>query len=258
MENVMLEIKNNIACLTINRQEQLNTFNYEVLTELETALDDIKLNKEVRVVIVTGAGEKAFSAGADLKERRTLTEKQVRRNVNKIRDVFLTLEELPQPSIAAINGYALGGGFELALACDFRIAVDDATLGLPEVSWAIVPGAGGTQRLPRLIGISKAKEWILTARKVKAQEAVLMGAVNKSVPREKLWEEVNALAYEMMNNAPLAVAQAKYAMNNGSNTDIYSGLKIESQAYERIIPTKDRIEALEAFKEKRKPQFRGE
>jgi len=210
------------------------------------------------VVTVTGAGEKAFSAGADLKERRTLSEKEVRRNVSKIRDVFTALEELPQPSIAAINGYALGGGFELALACDFRYASEDAVLGLPEVSWAIVPGGGGTQRLTRLIGISKAKEWILTARKFTAEEAESQGAINKAVPKENLSEEVNALASEILGNGPLAVAQAKYAINNGSNADPYTGMKIESQAYEMIIPTTDRVEALEAFKEKRPPAFKGE
>jgi len=258
MEHIQVEIENHIAKITLDRPEQLNTFNYKALEELGNVLEDIKLSKDVRVVIVTGAGEKAFSAGADLKERRTLSEKEVRRNVTKIRDVFTALEELPQPSIAAINGYALGGGFELALACDFRIAVNEAVLGLPEVSWAIVPGGGGTQRLTRLIGISRAKEWILTARKYKAEEAAATGAINKAVPKEKLWEEVNSLASEILGNGPLAVAQAKYAINNGSNADTYTGMKIESQAYEMIIPTSDRLEALEAFREKRPPAFKGE
>lgn len=258
MELVQLEKDNYIGKITINRPEQLNTFNYQALKELGEVLEEVKLSKDIRVVIVTGAGEKAFSAGADLKERRTLSEKEVRRNVTKIRDVFTELEELPQPSIAAINGYALGGGFELALACDFRIAVNDAVLGLPEVSWAIVPGGGGTQRLTRLIGISRAKEWILTARKYKAEEAAEIGAINKAVPKEKLWDEVNTLAEEILANGPLAVQQAKYAINNGANADLYTGMKIESQAYEMIIPTKDRVEALEAFREKRPPNFKGE
>jgi len=258
MENVKLGTENHIAYITINRPEVLNTFNYPALEELGNAIEEIKLDKEVRVVVVTGAGEKAFCAGADLKERRTLNEKEVKRNVNKIRDVFLALEELPQPSIAAINGYALGGGFELALACDFRIAATDAVLGLPEVSQAIVPGGGGTQRLTRLIGISRAKEWILTARRFKAEDAALTGAINKAVPKEQLWEEVNGLAKEILKNAPLAVAQSKAAINNGANTDVYTGIKIESQSYDRIIPTSDRVEALEAFREKRTPQFKGE
>ncbi|MFD1360832.1 enoyl-CoA hydratase-related protein [Lentibacillus salinarum] len=258
MEHIKVKIDNYIAEITIDRPEQLNTFNYQALVELADVLEDIKLSKDVRVVMITGAGDKAFSAGADLKERRTLSEKEVKRNVNKIRDVFITLEELPQPSIAAINGYALGGGFELTLACDFRIAAEDAVVGLPEVSWAIVPGGGGTQRLTRLIGISRAKEWILTARRFKAEEAVVSGVINKAVPRDDLLNEVNSLAEEILGNGPLAVAQAKYAINNGANADTYTGLKIESQAYDRIIPTSDRVEALEAFKEKRAPVFKGE
>jgi len=258
MEHIQVEVENYVANITINRPDQLNTFNYQALEELGNVLEDIKLSKEIRVVTITGAGEKAFSAGADLKERRTLSEREVRRNVTKIRDVFIELENLPQPSIAAINGYALGGGFELALACDFRIAVEDAVLGLPEVSWAIVPGGGGTQRLTRLIGISQAKEWILTARRYNAEDAKKIGAINQSVPKAKLWDEVNALTAEILGNGPLAVQQAKYAINHGSNADIQTGMKIESQAYELIIPTTDRVEALEAFKEKRPPQFKGE
>lgn len=258
MKHIKYEIDQYIAHITINRPEQLNTFNYLALKELGDVLEEIKINKEIRVVTVTGAGEKAFSAGADLKERRTLSEKEVFRNVNKIREVFLTLEELPQPTIAAINGYALGGGFELALACDFRIAVEEAKLGLPEVSWAIVPGGGGTQRLSRLIGISRTKEWVLTARKFSAAEAAAVGAINKYVPKAELGKTVDALAKEILKNGPLAVAQAKYAINNGANTDMYTGMKIESQAYERIIPTHDRLEALDAFKEKRDPMFKGE
>ncbi|GAB3053118.1 enoyl-CoA hydratase-related protein [Virgibacillus ainsalahensis] len=258
MENIKVEIENKVAQITIDRSQQLNTFNYQTLKEFGDVLEDIRFSKEVRVVTITGSGEKSFSAGADLKERRTLTEEETRRNVNKTREVFNALEELPQPSIAAINGYALGGGFELALACDFRIAVEDAVIGLPEVSWAIVPGAGGTQRLSRLIGASQAKEWVLTARKYKAKEAVTSGAINKSVPKDDLWKEVHSLTEEILGNGPLAVAQAKYAINNGVNADIHTGMKIESQAYERIIPTSDRVEALEAFKEKRKPQFKGE
>ena len=209
-------------------------------------------------VIITGAGEKAFSAGADLKERPTLNEKQVRRNVNKIGEVFTMIEELPQPTIAAMNGYALGGGFELALACDFRYAVNDAIMGLTEVSWAIIPGAGGTQRLSRLIGTSKAKELILTARKISAWEGYELGVINKVVSREDLIHSAVELAEEIMKNGPLAVAQAKYAINYGSSADIKTGLAIESKAYEIIIPTSDRLEALAAFREKRMPQFKGE
>lgn len=257
MKKVILEISNHLAFVTINRPEQLNCFDFETLVELENIVDEIKLDKEVRAVVFTGAGDKAFSAGADLKERRTLNEKEVRRNVSMIRDVFTMIEELPQPTIAAINGYALGGGFELALVCDFRYAVKKATMGLTEVSWAIIPGAGGTQRLSRLIGTSRAKELILTARKINAEQAYKLGILNKVVEEDELKDSSVALAEEIMKNGPLAVTQAKYAINYGGNVDVKTGLAIESKAYEVIIPTKDRVEALEAFKEKRPAQFKG-
>jgi enoyl-CoA hydratase/carnithine racemase len=258
MKKVVLERSNHLAFVTINRPEQLNCFDFETLVELEHIVEEIKLDKDVRTVIFTGSGEKAFSAGADLKERRTLTEKEVRRNVSKIRDVFTMIEELPQPTIAAINGYALGGGFELALVCDFRYAVKKATMGLTEVSWAIIPGAGGTQRLSRLIGTSRAKELILTARKIDADQAYELGILNRVVDEGELKSSSVALAEEIMKNGPLAVTQAKYAINYGSNVDVKTGLAIESKAYEVIIPTKDRVEALMAFKEKRPAQFKGE
>jgi enoyl-CoA hydratase/carnithine racemase len=258
MKKVVLERSDHLAFVTINRPEQLNCFDFETLVELEHIVEEIKLDKDVRTVIFTGSGEKAFSAGADLKERRTLTEKEVRRNVSKIRDVFTMIEELPQPTIAAINGYALGGGFELALVCDFRYAVKKATMGLTEVSWAIIPGAGGTQRLSRLIGTSRAKELILTARKIDADQAYELGILNRVVDEGELKSSSVALAEEIMKNGPLAVTQAKYAINYGSNVDVKTGLAIESKAYEVIIPTKDRVEALMAFKEKRPAQFKGE
>lgn len=258
MEKVIFDLKQGIAYITINRPEQLNCFDFETLDRLERIIEDIKFNKEVRVVIITGAGDKAFSVGADLKERRTLSEQEVRRNVYKIRDVFSKMEELPQPTIAVINGYAFGGGLELALACDFRYAAKNAVVGLTEVSLAIIPGAGGTQRLSRLIGVSKAKELILTARKIDAQSAYELGILNKVVDREVLMEKAISFAEEIMKNGPLAVAQAKFAIDFGSNVDLKTGLAIESKAYEVLIPTKDRVEALEAFQEKRQPNFLGE
>lgn len=257
MRKVVKTQQNHLATVTLNRPEQLNCFDYETLIQLEEILNDIRLDTEVRAVIFTGAGDKAFSAGADLKERRTLSEKEVRRNVSKIRDVFTMVEELPQPTIAAINGYALGGGFELALACDFRYAAEGVKMGLTEVSWAIIPGAGGTQRLSRLIGVSRAKELILTARQITAEQAERWGMLNGVVPHKDLMNKATELAEEIMKNGPLAVIQAKYAINCGSNVDLKTGLAIESKAYEAIIPTRDRLEALEAFQEKRPPQFQG-
>lgn len=258
-EAILLERKGHIAIIRLNRPQELNAFNYATLTKLGEIIEQLQMDaKEVRVVIVAAEG-RAFSAGADLKERRHLNEQQVMRNVRKIRDVFTALERLPQPTIAAINGYAFGGGFELALACDFRFAVQEAVMGLTEVSLGIIPGAGGTQRLSRLIGPSKTKEWILTARKVSAKVAMDCGFLNGvAATLDQLDEMVFSLANEVLANAPLAVYQAKYAIDKGYSVDLQTGLDLESKAYEVIIPTKDRIEALEAFKEKRKPVFRGE
>lgn len=258
MSVIKQEIKAHIAYVTINRAEVLNCFNYDTLSALGETVEELRTNNDVRVIIFTGAGEKAFSAGADLKERKHLSEAEVRRNVNKIRDVFNAVSTLPQPTIAAVNGHSFGGGFELMLACDFRIAVKEASMGLTELSWAIIPGAGGTQRLPRLIGEAKAKELILTARKINAQQAYEYGILNKVVERSELMDKCETLAAEMMANGPIALRQAKHAISYGMNVDLQTGLAIESAAYEMTIPTKDRLEALQAFAEKRKPQFKGE
>ncbi|HLR67960.1 enoyl-CoA hydratase-related protein [Virgibacillus alimentarius] len=258
MGNIIVEEKNHIAYVTINRPKALNTFDYPTLVELGEVVDNIHVNKDIRGVIFTGAGEKAFSAGADLKERKTLGEQEVRRNVKKIREVFHAVYQLNQPTIAAVNGYAFGGGFELMLACDFRIADASAVMGLTELNWAIIPGAGGTQRLPRLIGESKAKELILTARKVNANDAYAFGILNKVSEQGKLMEACEGLLNDILANGPLAIQQAKYAINNGMNVDIQTGLQIEAKAYEITIPTKDRVEALQAFNEKRDPVFTGE
>ncbi|MEW9671737.1 enoyl-CoA hydratase-related protein [Ammoniphilus sp. 3BR4] len=258
-EPVLLERNGHIATIRLNRPEEMNAFNYAALEKLGEITEQLQLeSKDIRVVIVAAEG-RAFCAGADLKERRTLNEQQTRRNVRKIRDVFTAIERLPQPTIAAINGYAFGGGFELALACDFRYAVQGALMGLTEVSLGIIPGAGGTQRLSRLVGPSKAKELILTARKITAQAALEFGVLNGiAESQEQLMDQATTLANEILANAPLAVYQAKYAIDKGSSVDLQTGLDLESKAYEVIIPTKDRLEALNAFREKRKPVFRGE
>lgn len=257
MSKVLYSVENHIAFVTINRPDVLNCFDFETLQQLAEVVNQIELDPEVRVAIFTGAGEKAFSAGADLKERKTLTQVEVRRNVKAIRDVFNRIAELPQPTIAAINGYAFGGGFELILACDFAIAVPEAKVGLTETSWGIIPGAGGTQRLPRLIGEMKAKELILTAKKLTAQEAYDWGILTRVVGDENVVEASISFAGEMLKNGPIALKQAKYAICNGMNVDLGTGLKIESKAYELTIPTEDRLEALAAFSEKRKPVFKG-
>lgn len=257
METVQYEQRGNLALVTLNRPEGLNAFNYDMIVELGQITEAIRINPDIRVVIFTGSGERSFSVGADLKERKTLTDLQVKRNLYKMGEVFTAIENLPQPTIAMINGFAFGGGIELALACDFRIASDTALMGLTETSLAIIPGAGGTQRLPRLIGETKALELILTARRLKAEEAFEYGILTEVVAADDLLEETTAFANLMLANGPVALQQAKFAVKNGMNVDLQTGLSIERKAYELTIPTEDRIEALNAFAEKRTPQFQG-
>ncbi|WOV88343.1 enoyl-CoA hydratase-related protein [Sporosarcina oncorhynchi] len=257
METVRLEQKGHIANVTLNRPDAMNAFNYEMLAELGQVIESIRINPDVRVVVFTGAGDRAFSVGADLKERKTLTEVRVKRNIYKIGEVFTMIENLPQPTIAVLNGYAFGGGMELALACDFRFAVDSAVMGLTETGLAIIPGAGGTQRLPRLIGEAKALELILTARRLDAQTALEYGVVTRVVSALNMQEKLDEFTASLLANGPIALQQAKFAIKNGMNVDLQTGLAIERKAYEITIPTEDRIEALHAFAEKRKPSFKG-
>jgi enoyl-CoA hydratase len=257
VSNILLELKNYIAYVTINREDSLNAFNYETLRELQDAVEQIRVNPEIRIVIFTGAGEKAFSVGADLKERKSLSNEEVKRNLYKINEVFNAIDLLPQPTIALMNGYAFGGGMELALACDFRIIAEKTLLGLTETSLAIIPGAGGTQRLPRLIGQAKALELILTARRISSEEAYQFGLVTKVVARERLMEAAIEWADMILQNGPIGVQQAKFAIKQGMNADLTTGLQMERKAYEVTIPTEDRLEALQAFSEKRKPLFKG-
>ncbi|MBT2669678.1 enoyl-CoA hydratase/isomerase family protein [Streptomyces sp. ISL-14] len=258
MSKVIYKVKNQIGYVTVNRPDVLNCFDYETLCELQEVIDAVYYDSDIRVVIFTGAGEKAFSAGADLKERKSLNDAEVRRNVKAIRDVFNSIAGLPQPTIAAVNGYALGGGFEWLLSCDFAIAAEGVSLGLTETSWAIIPGAGGTQRLPRLIGEMKAKELIFTAKKLTAEEACQLGILLRVEPRDQLMSACEELAANIMKNGPIAVKQAKYAIDQGLNTDLQTGMAIEGKAYELTIPTQDRLEALLAFSERRKARFTGE
>lgn len=257
MELVQYEQKGNTAFVTLHRPNAMNAFNYDMLVELGQITESIRINPDIRVVIFTGSGDRAFSVGADLKERRTLTDAQVKRNIYKIGEVFTAIENLPQPTIAMMNGFAFGGGMELALACDFRIAAGTAKMGLTETSLAIIPGAGGTQRLPRLIGEAKALELILTAKRLSADEAFGYGMLTKVVSYESLVDETNGFADLLLANGPIALQQAKFAIKNGMNTDLQTGLAIERKAYELTIPTTDRLEALAAFVEKRKPEFKG-
>lgn len=256
-QEVILSIQDNeIATILLNRPDKANALSVQMLNEIQDILENVKYNPAIRCVIITGAGEKAFCAGADLKERATMNQEEVRKTVALIRKTINDIEELPKPVIAAINGVAFGGGTELALACDFRIAASHAVLGLTETSLGIIPGAGGTQRLARLIGKGKAKELIYTARRVEAAEAETIGLVE--YVEEDCLGKAMELAQMIAKNGPIAVSQAKLAIDKGYEMDLQSGLAFEQAAYERTIPTKDRLEGLQAFKEKRAPNYIGE
>jgi enoyl-CoA hydratase/carnithine racemase len=235
----------------------MNSLNFALLREIREKVEGLQWDPEVRVIVITGAGEKAFCSGADLKERVTLPEDQVRKFIYTIRNLFTFIEYMNKPVIAAVNGIALGGGTELALACDIRIASENATMGLTETRLAIIPGAGGTQRLPRIVGKGKAKELIFTGRRVDAKEALEIGLVNKVAPAAKLIDECVQMAAMICEAGPIAIGQAKYAVNHGSEVDLHTGLAIESNAYWVTIPTEDRMEGLIAFREKRKPVYKG-
>lgn len=252
-----VQIADAICTITLNRPEVANAVNFEGLIAFRRTLADLRADPDVRVVLVTGAGDRAFCAGADLKERATLPPDKVKQFVFNIRGLMTDLAEFPRPVIAAINGIALGGGTELALGCDIRIASDNAVLGLTETALAILPGGGGTQRMPRLVGIGRAKELIFTARRVSATEALEIGLVEKVVPAGQALAAAREMAAAIAANGPLAVQMAKWAINCGMQADLATGLEIESRAYDMIIPTQDRLEGLAAFKEKRKPVYRG-
>jgi len=257
-QDILVEKQDGVILLLLNRAAKMNALSMSLCTEALEAIESIKADSTARVLIVTGAGDKAFSAGADLKERRTMTLDQLKQHNRKIFGIALELENLPIPTIAAINGYALAGGLEIALACDLRIASENAQMGLPEVTLGILPAGGGTQRLPRLIGKARAKELIFTGRRIGAAEAERLGLVNKTVPPEMLMKEVLELAQTIKTNAPLAVSGAKQAINAGYETDIQTGFVLERQIQYALYTTRDWQEGLAAFNENRKPVYKGE
>jgi enoyl-CoA hydratase/carnithine racemase len=251
-------LEDGIVLITLNRPQAANALSVQMLKELQDAIDNCKFDPAVRCVVITGDGEKAFCAGADLKERAGMDVPAVRRTVSLIRSTVNLIEGLPQPVIAAVNGVAFGGGTELALACDIRVASETAKFGLTETSLGIIPGAGGTQRLPRLVGKGRAKELIYTARRIDANEAKEIGLVEYIVSPKTVLEKALEIAGQITQNGPIAVKQAKFAIEKGLNVDLNTGLSIEENAYEITIPTRDRLEGLQAFKEKRKPVYKGE
>lgn len=254
---VLLEETDGVVTLTLNRPHAANALSQGLLYALHDHLYNLRFRQDVRALIITGQSGKAFCAGADLKERRGMDDGQVRRAVALIRAVIESVGQLPMPTIAAVNGVAFGGGTELALVCDLRIAAASAKLGLTETGLAIIPGAGGTQRLPRLVGLAKAKELIFTARRIDAETALAIGMVNQVVDDADLLPAARALAMEIAQNGPVAVRQAKFAIDKGFDLTLEAGLAVEGMAYELVIPTEDRLEALQAFAEKRKPNYLG-
>ncbi len=247
-----------VCTLTMNRPGQLNALNGPLVKALHDTFIALAYEPEVRAVILTGAGPKGFCAGADLKERAGMTPMQVRQRIDDYGRAFAAIEQLPKPVICAINGYAFGGGLELAMTADLRVMSTSTKIGLTELKLGIIPGAGGTQRLPRLIGMARAKEMIFTAARIDSSRALEIGLINDHAAPEDLMECARALAERTLDCAPIALAQAKIAINSGMQTDLQTGLAIESRAYAVTIPTKDRLEGLAAFKEGRKPNFTAE
>ncbi len=254
-EQITVSVEEGVATVTLNRPDRYNALGSRIVGELVEVLEDVEGSGQTRVMILTGAGERAFCSGVDLKERAKMDADE-RWAHNRALNAFAErLARLQVPTIAALNGLAFGGGLEITLACDFRLAVEGATFALPEVGIGIVPGAGGTQRLPRLVGPTRAKELILTARRISAGEALEMGLVSKVVPPGSLMDEAGALAREIAANSPLALAYAKAAVDLASETSIEQGLRYETAAIRATLSSEDYKRGLAAFAEKRQPEF---
>jgi len=251
------EKKDGIATIIINRPEVLNALSKETYLEILSRLDDAEKDENIKVIVLTGAGEKAFCAGLDLKAVKEISPIEMLGLVKLGHKLTLAIEEIGKPVISAINGYALGGGLELAMACDIRIASENARLGQPEVNVGLIPGNGGTQRLPRLVGKGTAKELILTGKIIDAKTAQTLGLVNKVVPPEELKSAVEELARELISKPPLALKLAKELINISTETDLKIGLACEAEATGVLASTEDFKEGTRAFLEKRKPEFKG-
>jgi len=256
-KTLIYEKKENIGLLTINRPEKMNAISQELTAELSQLLDEIENDDDLRVIVITGAGDKAFVAGADINELVNRDARLGRRVSRERQEIFSRIEDLHVPVIAAVNGYALGGGLELALACSIRICSEKAQFGAPEVKLGIIPGDGGTQRLPRLIGLGRAMEMIIIGDFIDAQEAYRIGLVNNVFPPEKLMEKAMELAQKIASRPPLAVKYAKEAVNRSQEGDTASGFALESYLHALSCTTEDKKEGVSAFLEKRKGKFKG-
>ena len=259
-EKIRYEKEEGIGIVTLNRPDRLNALSFQMKDELSAVFDEIEKDDEVRVVILTG-GKKAFSSGADIKERtsdkRAGSQYEYYFMQKKSHEFYSKIENFEKPVIAAISGVAVGGGCELSMVCDLRIASDSARFGVPEVKIGIIPAAGGTQRLPRLIGVTKAKELLFTGDFIDAQEAYRLGLVNRVVPVDDLMDEAKALAGKLLSNPPLSIKFAKRAVNTGMQLDLASALDYETYCAAMLAFSEDRQEGFKAFVEKRKPLFKG-
>jgi enoyl-CoA hydratase len=255
-DNIVLTVEEKMAIITINRPDVRNALDLKTVQELHAALDSLRANEQVAVVILTGAGDKAFVSGADIRDLKVRTKRDALGAINT--GLFSAIENFDRPTIAAVNGFALGGGCELALCCDLRVASENARFGLPETGLGIIPGAGGTQRLPRLIGWGRAKELILTGDIIDAARAEQIGLVSKVVPRAALLDAAKEIARKIISRGPLAIRLAKLALNLSAQVNLNSGLVFEMLAQAITFESKDKLEGMTAFLEKRKPEFKGE
>lgn len=254
MEQITLKTNDGVAVLQIRRPEALNALSREIVDEMDRLLDQIRANQEIRVLVVYS--EKHFAAGADIKGMVHCNEQEARAFV--FAPTFQKLADLSIPTIAAVEGYALGGGLELALACDIRIAAEDAKLGFPEINLGIMPGAGGTVRAPRLVGEAKAKELIFTGTNIDAQTALKIGLVNQVVPSGGLWEAAEAMAQRIAKKPPVALSAAKKTIEDGlCAQSVEAGVAVETERWAKLFGTEDQKEGMTAFIEKRKPVFQG-
>lgn len=252
--NLLFKKENNIATISLNRPKALNALNTETLLELNQAIEEVERDEEIYVLIITGEG-KAFVAGADISEMKDKTANEARQFAKTGMDVFRRIEMLEKPVIAAINGFALGGGCELSMSCDIRIASEKAKLGQPETGLGITPGFAGTQRLSRLVGPAKAKEIIFTCDMIKADEAHRIGLVNQVVPHEELMDKALEMALKIVSKGQIAIRYSKNAINRGFETDIETGTDIERDLFALCFATQDQKEGMSAFLEKRAPKF---
>jgi len=257
-KNIIYAKEKGVARITINRPEVRNALNRATRSELSYAIEEIEKDKDIRVVIITGAGDKAFISGADITEFREATPITIQEYTSTLgQELYNRIEDISIPVIAMINGFCLGGGLELAMCCDIRIASENAKFGQPEIKVGFIPGGGGTQRLPRLVGWGKAKELIYTGQIIDAVEAERIGLVEKVVPQDKLEEEVNQLAESIASKSPLIIKLAKKTINRGMYTDLAAGLNCERLTFALCFATEDRKEGINAFLEKRSPEFKG-